>query len=171
MRQQRLSFGLWQGHGKAALNLAKTGFTGRFRRCVSALVVAIAGLLVVSGCVTDAGNGKQVSMSGPLSASVSPGASSVFAPTHVPYYYTQGLFILCLERDEAAADVVLQDIKFDIALKPLEIYPVLRAVPPRSERAGAPDKWAPIVALLGRRGSSTTLLFVGRTQPISPGQR
>lgn len=99
---------------------------------------------------SDTSNGEDVV--GSLSVPVAPGMKAVYAPRHVPYYYTHGSFVLCNSGTEGSESPVLEAIEFNTTVPPLAISTVIRSVPPKSQRRGSPFDWSPLGGVLGRPG-------------------
>lgn len=111
--------------------------------------IAAAALLALTGCSPSGGSHH----AGALSATTDTGSTSVFAPKHSPYTYTEGSFLLCRTSEAGSGELRLTGLTYDERLKPISITPMLRTIPPASQRTGRAEDWEPIGSAIGRPGA------------------
>jgi len=121
------------------------------------LGVAVAVAVALTGCSTASVDGEggppaEPAATGALVVRTEAGSKAAYAPSHSPYFYTQG-FLICREGGSSEVAPVLRSVSFNTRLKPLEVQPVIRRIPEEADRDGPPGGWSPILDALGKPGA------------------
>jgi len=119
-----------------------------------AVARGVAAVLTGAGLLAGCGGGptRDTEPEGPLSVLTSPGSKFVRPRSSTPFYVTHG-FLLCRDGGAEGTDLTLTRVEFHTTLEPVEVWPVVRSVPPASERDGSPDSWLPIGSAYGQPGA------------------